>query len=196
MSKSKKKSSKDARNQVAKQERTVRKKVRRKKHLRPNQSEAWRHSTEIAESYQAGKSLRELVLWVKSTYQITVSHQTISEILKAEGLTLRSRGGAKKSQIWEHANEIAEEYKRGGTSTVKLAAKYGSSPANIATILRSEGVKLYPFSGRKISKAWKLESEIINDYFQKKISQQKLAAKYSCSLTTIGKILGKVKKNK
>ena len=194
MSKSRKKSAKDARNLDAKQERTVRKKVKRKKNLRPNQSEAWRYSAEIAESYQAGKSLRELVLWVKSTYQITVSHQTISELLKAEGLSLRSRGGAKKSAIWEHAGEIAEEYKQGGTSTVKLAVKYGSSPANIATILKSEGVKLYPYTGRKISKAWRLESEIIKEYFQDKIPQQKLAAKYSCSLTTIGKILGKVKK--
>ena len=196
MSQSKKKTAGDAGNSKRKQEGAFQETVRRKNMRQPKQSWAWRHSAEITKAYQSGKSLRDLVPWVKKTLRIDVSHQTISEILKAGGVNLRSRGGQKKSQIWEYADEIVEEYKRGGTSTVKLAAKYGVSPGNIAAILKSKGIKALPFGKRKRSKAWKHESEITREYFQDKIPQQKLAAKYSCSLTTLGKILRTVEKNK
>ncbi len=196
MSQTKKKTAGDAGNSKRKQGGAFQETVRRKNMRQPKQSWAWRHSAEITKAYQSGKSLRDLVPWVKTTLRIVVSHQTISEILKAGGVNLRSRGGQKKSQIWEYADEIAEKYKRGGTSTVKLAAKYGVSPGNIAAILKSKGIKALPFGKRKRSKAWKHESEIIREYFQDKIPQQKLAAKYSCSLTTLGKILRTVEKNK
>ena len=196
MSKKRKKTAKDTRKKDAKLGQIVHKTVKRNRTGRSNKSLAWVHPAEIVKAYQSGKTLRDLVPWVKKTFRIVVSHQTISDILKAEGLNLRRRGGHKKSPIWQHAAEIAEKYKRGGTSTIKLAAKYGVSSGNISAILKSQGVKPNPFIARKSSKAWEHKSEIIKDYFQEKIPQLKLAAKYSCSLTTLGKILKTSKKYK
>ena len=150
---------------------------------------AWRHSKAIADAYLAGKTLRELAEWVRTKHDTKTNHQTISHILKTEGIETRPKGGPRKEEVWKDAEEILRLYQDQGMYIANIARKYDVTGTLITKILKSTGTPIHGF-GKRLS-IWKHQKTIVKEYEETEATLATLAAKYSCASSTIWAIVNK-----
>lgn len=97
-------------------------------------------------------------------------------------------GGNQRHKAWEHADQIAEEYRTTGCRMIDLANKYGCSKHLIQVILKELKVKSGAGNRRKPHYIWKHQEDVVHQYMNN-ASISSIAKYYSCGRDTVKKIL-------
>ena len=113
-------------------------------------SDAWEHSEEICNLYTQEKKSASVIARLYGVHE-----NTILNILEHNKVK-RRKTGRRKSELWDHADEICRLYLEEGLSLEKIAARFDTNAMAIRRVLIGCNIELRKYSPRKSEKPYQL----------------------------------------
>jgi predicted DNA-binding protein YlxM (UPF0122 family) len=118
-----------------------------------------------------------------------VSNVTIQDILKKEGVNIRSISEARLKGKVLPIDEIKKRYLEDRLDSKQLGSEYGVSDVHIRNFLRNNGVKLRSISEARLKGKVLPIDEIKKRYLEDKMNLEELAEEYGVSASKIKNLL-------
>ena len=110
---------------------------------RRHRSDAWEHSEEICTLYTKEKKSAFVIAHLYGVHE-----RTIIRILEYNKVK-RRKARRRKSELWDHADEICRLYLEEGLSLDKIANGFGTNGIAIRSVLIGCNIELRRYSSRK-----------------------------------------------